>query len=1199
MARVPVIHAFVIHGLCLLPYVHADETAKGELAVRQNEFFQQTILPIFEKRCVGCHNDNDLEGDFSMQSADAFFRGGESGQAVTRGKPGESSLIDYLSGDPPEMPKDAKPLSKKEIHSIRTWIERGAHWPQDLRIANRSSIDQDWWSLKPVGKPELPDTVGNPIDHFIEQKLKQQGLSFSQPASRRDLVRRLFYDLTGLPPSVEEVESFVQSEDPDAYSRLVDRLLASEQYGEKWARHWLDVVQYGETHGYDKDKPRINAWPYRDYVIRAFNSDKNYSRFVREQLAGDILWPETTDGIVATGFIAAGPWDFIGHAEVPETKIDGQVARNLDRDNMVTSTMNTFCSLTVQCARCHNHKLDPVTMQQYYSLQAVFASVDRADRDYDADPAVADKRRMLSKRQREIEKEIASTRATMDGKKTQSIRKLESEIKRLTERIAKGSFPKSALPRSPRMGYHSHVAAKQDTPKWVQVDLGKPKEIDFLVLTGAVEYGFDDFGFPVRFVVEVANRKDFSDARPFADFRNRDFVRPGAQPVVLHSPGEVIARYIRLTATRLWSRRMKGAPRTNDWIFAMGELTVVAEGRTVDIQEVTSLDSIEARPGWGRANLVDHLYGGADLETKLGKKESPSNGYHSHFSGSAETTKWVQLELDSAVVIDELRFLPAYPTDFKETPGFGFPLRFRVELSNDPAFGKSTIVRDQSQQDFPNPLTKPLVVNVANQTSFRFIRFTASRLWNRGDPGGKNHALALGEVMVLSDGKNLAGGAKVTASDSINSGRWHQDFLVDGWTSRLGVDQGIQYLAQAGSENELRPQLTERIAERERLIKKAVGERLLSRLAELEEQLSAITSRQKGLPGASRVYAGTVHNGKGAFRGRAGLGPREIHVLHRGDIRQRREKVSPGTVPFIKGVASMFSLPDAGDEGSRRVALADWIVRPDNPLTWRSVVNRVWQYHFGKGIVDTPNDFGRGGSKPTHPQLLEWLAVEFRDGGRYLEAQSFKSLHRMICNSRTYQQSSRSAEFVKQDNNNRFLWKMDRRRLSAEEIHDTVLKVAGLLDPKMGGPSYRDFVIQRPEHSPHYEYHLYDPNDRATHRRAVYRFIVRSQPQPFLDTLNCADPSSSVPKRVETLTALQALGMLNNLFMVAMSEQYAALLEKESGRLPDQLRSGYRKLTGRTPDDQELILLQEYAEKHGLKNLCRVYFNLSEFVFVD
>jgi len=238
------------------------------------------------------------------------------------------------------------------------------------------SSDATWWSFRPLTSPPAP-VAGDatwprtPVDAFISRSHRRHGLAPSAAAGPRTLIRRVTIDLTGLPPTPDEVARFLADGSVEAYPRLVERLMQSPRYGERWARHWLDVIHYGDTHGYDKDKLRPNAWPYRDYVVRAFNADKPFDRFVLEQVAGDVLFPTTVDGVVATGLLAAGPWDYIGHAEVPETKLDGQVARNLDRDDMVRTVINSFISLTVQCARCHDHKFDDVSMEDYYSLQAV------------------------------------------------------------------------------------------------------------------------------------------------------------------------------------------------------------------------------------------------------------------------------------------------------------------------------------------------------------------------------------------------------------------------------------------------------------------------------------------------------------------------------------------------------------------------------------------------------------------------------------------------------------------------------------------------------------------------------------------------------------------------------------------------------------------------------------------------------------
>jgi hypothetical protein len=305
----------------------------------------------------------------------------------------------------------------------------------------------------------------------------------------------------------------------------------------------------------------------------------------------------------------------------------------------------------------------------------------------------------------------------------------------------------------------------------------------------------------------------------------------------------------------------------------------------------------------------------------------------------------------------------------------------------------------------------------------------------------------------------------------------------------------------------------------------------------------------------------------------------------------------------------------ANEEGRRRAALAKWLTDRGNPLTWRSIVNRVWQYHFGRGIVETPNDLGRMGALPTHPELLDWLAVEFRDNG-----QSLKRLHKLIVTSHTYQQASQISDFGFRiadsqtstsnpqsaihnpqsiDSDNRFLWRANRRRLEAEAIRDAVLAAAGRLDSSMGGPSFQDFVIERPEHSPHYEYHLFDPDDPKSHRRSIYRFLVRSQPQPFMTTLDCADPSLRVDKRNESLSALQALATLNNGFMVAMSRHFAARIAKETDDPEQQVMLLFRLALARQPATEERAALVDYVKQHGLANACRVVLNLNEFAFVD
>ncbi len=348
---------------------------------------------------------------------------------------------------------------------------------------------------------------------------------------------------------------------------------------------------------------------------------------------------------------------------------------------------------------------------------------------------------------------------------------------------------------------------------------------------------------------------------------------------------------------------------------------------------------------------------------------------------------------------------------------------------------------------------------------------------------------------------NLAAGQPVTAIDSIEQGvRWGTKNLVDGLHPGGAADPA---------------KLASLVAERDTLLEREVDAATLAQRSEVKQSLEETTGAIDALPEPKRVYAGTVHHGSGAFRGTGPDGgqPRKICILARGDVKNPGDEVLPGALTSITVLPSRFESTADAPEGQRRAALAHWISSKDNPLTWRSIANRVWQYHMGRALVGTPGDFGRMGETPTHPELLDWLAVQLRDEGG-----SLKDLHRLIVNSAVYRQSSRVADCPQcvdesasndprtLDSGNRYLWRMNRRQLEAEAVRDAMLMVSGKLNPQMGGPSFQDFVIEKPEHSPHYQYHLHDPEDPDCHRRSVYRFIVRSQTQPFMTVMDCARP---------------------------------------------------------------------------------------------
>jgi hypothetical protein len=656
--------------------------------------------------------------------------------------------------------------------------------------ARAADEGETWWSLKPLVKPVPPatDRAGQggwsrcPIDQFILAKLHEKHMQPSIKVDKRTLLRRVTFDLIGLPSTPEETDAFLKDDSPDAYEKVVDHLLASPHYGERWARHWMDIAHYAETHGHDQDRPRPNAWPYRDYLIRSFNSDKPYARFVQEQLAGDVLWPHDADAITAMGFLATGPWDESSLRDIRDDTIDRQIARYIDRDDMVTTAMSTFVSSTVHCARCHDHKFDPITQQDYYALQAVFAGVDKAEHEFDVDPVVAAKRKQLGE---------LKTRVT-----------------------------------------------------------------------------------PLRNIALLA-------------------------------------------------------PRTPAAIVSVAEI-------------------------------------GIDRQL---------------------------------AALPPIRVVYSATSDFKPDGSF--------------------------------------------------------------KPSGK---------------------------------------------------------------------------------------------------------------------------------------PRDVHMLKRGDINKPGPEAKPGALECVSGLEARFKLADPTNEGSRRVALARWVSDPRNPHTWRSIVNRVWHYHFGRGIVDTPNDFGHMGTQPTHPELLDWLAVSFQEHDG-----SLKWLHKLIVTSAVYRQSSRhDPRYAAIDGDNRYLWRMNRTRLDAEEVRDAVLLATGKLDRTMGGPSVKQFNMSPGIHvTPVVDYTNFDVDRPENYRRSVYRFVFRTLPDPLMEALDCPDSSQLTPARTVSVTPLQALAMLNNKFMVRMSEHLAARVAKEATDTPAQIGAVYRFALGRDPTSKERTLLTEYALKHGLANACRVILNSNELMFVN
>ena len=762
--------------------------------------FRDTVQPIFKQHCLGCHGESEPFGKLDLRSREGLLEGGSRGPAIIPGNAGVSLLYRALehSGEL-KMPPTGR-LPEEAVAAVGEWIDGGAPFP-----AASDGADYDWgafdeedlWAVRPVRKIEDPGG----IDAFLGSRLAEAELIPAPRADRRTLIRRATIDLTGLPPTPEEVEAFVADPDDDraAFGRVVDRLLASPRYGERWGRHWLDVTRYADTAGFSNDYERPNAWRYRDYVIRSFNSDKPYDRFVLEQIAGDELFPGDPEAILATGFLRMGPWEHTGMSVAA-------VTRQQWLDDVTHSTATAFLGLTLACAKCHDHKFDPVPTRDYYRVQAAFATT---------------------------------------------------------------AFAKRPLPFLPEEDASGFAAGK--------------KRIE-------------------RLVAQLERKRE-----GYAEISRRHLMEKFGVSRIEDVPAVSRKQDAGLTDEQMWARRI----------------------------------------------------------------------VNKHLSHHAESIKRYD------------------------------PLAFSV--------------------------TSGLVEE-----------------WNDIGPGGA------GSYMKKPDYESV-----------------------------------------------------------------------------------------------------------------------EMHVLVGGSIESPGERVAPGVLSAIERYGGLPAprLPET--TSGRRSALAKWIADSRNPLTARVMVNRIWQYHFGRGLAENANNFGRMGAKPTHPALLDWLAVRFVE-----EGWSVKSLHRIIMASDAYQRTGDIPDgAAERDPGNSLLSYFTPRRVEAEVLRDSLLAVAGELSLSMGGPGTypqisRDAAEQprftqgglRP---PYYE----EGRRRDRNRRSVYSFQQRSLIDPMIEVLNGASADLSCERRDSTTVPTQAFALLNGELSHDLALAFANRLQTETDRVVDR---GFELAYGRSPSGEERAL----AERH-------------------
>ena len=957
------------------------------------EFFDSKVFPVLKENCFKCHGAREkLKGNLRLTNRAGLLEGGDSGAAIHLLKPEKSLMLTMISwkDEDHEMPPKEK-LPDEQIALLTEWVKLGAPFDPAKEIHGKGlAVDQlptneinerttSAWAFKaaePVVAPKVDDAAwkASGIDAFVYSRLREAGLKPNSPASRGVLIRRAYYDLIGLSPTDVEVRAFIDDKSPDAFEKVIDRLLASDRYGEKWGRHWLDLVRFAETNGYERDSRKDLIWKYRDYVIRAFNQDKPYNRFIMEQLAGDELPDRDADSITATGFYRLGIWD--------DEPADRELARYNYLDDILRTTGETFLGMTIGCARCHDHKIDPISQKDYYSMLSFFSDISphgKGNRNHvpisDPDDKAAHERAVTDKQARE-----ASLRARLTPLEEEFIAglaKRRPELK-LSTGLAKGKKDAWVVPDANRgKGIRWEFTYTQPPDNWFEI-------------------AFDDSKW----------RKGRSG-----------FGSPGTPGSKVRTPWH---------SSDIWLRR--------DFRF----------------------DTI---PG----KLTLKIHHDEDAEVYLNGKQIKT------FKG----------------------FLKQYTE-----------------------------------------------IDVTNEC-----------------------------LDVLQTGRNtLAIHCKQTGGGQyIDAG-----LLVDQSTTPVPV-----LAAKYGGE--------------------ILGEAKLAQYSKLRDELAKVQSTKLTL---KTEYAMAV----------AEDARRKMWILRRGLPVLKGEEVGPAFPSILADSAVL--VPDdypVGKASGKRRVLAEWLSSGSNPMTARVMANRLWQHHFGRGIVRSSNNFGFIGEKPTHPDLLNWLANELVAGGWKL-----KRVHKLIMMSNTYRMSSSGSEIaLARDPNNDLMWRHDMRRLSAEEIRDSILNVTGQLNLKMGGPSIYTEVprdVLATASRPGAAWGKSSEEDR--NRRSVYIFVKRSLNEPFLSAFDWADTDNTCDVRFVTTVPTQTLTLLNSKFLNDSAESLANRLVKATpGDARAQVTAALQLTTNRKPTAREvddgLELIQSLKAKTELdgnlamQRFCLLALNLNEFLYLD
>lgn len=1063
----------------------------ASLGADDTEFFEKKIRPVLIEHCFECHSGESKESGLQVDSLAALLTGGERGPAIVPGKPDESLLIQAVRHDDTlQMPATRK-LPQSVIEDLSQWVREGAVWPNSepvaivarLSVAERMPTDEErqFWAFLPPQRSAIPsvtdatDWARTPIDHFVLQKLESQQLTPNSAADKRTLIRRVTLALIGVPPTPDEVQAFLADESRQAFERVIDRLLASPLYGERWGRHWLDVARYGDSNGLDENLAYGNAWRYRDYVIDAFNADLPYDEFLREQLAGDLLPASTSKEtqlrrVVATGFLSLGAKML---AEDDPVKMEMDII-----DEQLDTLGKAVLGVTLGCARCHDHKFDPISAHDYYALAGIFKSTKTMD-NFGVVARWQERPLALPEVIAERDRQQASADAIQV--------EIKQSVKTETDRIS-------------REGKTQIAAALLAADRQLRVD------------------------------------ESLKEALPIAEDEQR------------HSAPETIPLEAENYA------RGNVLKDTTNYGFGIGVL--VNQGELPNFTEYdievqrSGLYQVDLRYAAASARPTIIIMDGHPIKTDATSQVTGS--------WTPESQKWF---------VEAVVSLSAGPHLVRLENAGPFPhidkLCFALAVGQPPTSAEAIATRLG-----PSPL------RLANWGKFlaaqrEVVDGPFSLWWQLRTTG----TLA----GVMSDKSPLV--AKLLADPRPES----LADLAHRYQSVYSEPESVEVAAlQTLLSGEAGP------FTREEKDETGFSDAVVAELKGLRERKTAIEQAMPQLPEAMSVTEGIPQNLRIHLRG--------SHTSLGDEVARRMPRI------FSRAEESSISTEISG-----RLELARWLTQCDHPLTARVFVNRVWQAHFGEGLVRSPDNFGRLGELPTHPELIDWLSTEF-----VRNDWSIKALHRMILNSAVWQQSTDSNESAAAvDPENRLLWRMNRRRLEAEAIRDSLLAIGGDLDTTMRGSllptENRKYVTS----TANINVDVYN-----TPRRTVYLPIVRSALFDYLTAFDFGDPSSMSGQRDRTTVAPQALFLMNSELVAKESESLAKSLLAQRGDDAGRIANAFERFYSRPPTESEVASSIEFITTYetGLaskgiapeqlralawKAFCRAMMATNEFLYVN